>query len=261
MLPLRQIVSLRVITFFDALDLAIDVVGRFGIDIYCIEEIAFVADLPKKTYRPYATIAYRVRVSNKATTKTRILWRKQQEQFDEFLIPKHVAGKEEVKDIINDLSGPLVCRSSKRNSCFDFEGGASYDPLSFKLGTSGVKPYREELKRLTGACRKRCKDLPTAVIQIKGRINWRWLSHEGYLEKTVLFCRHLDPRKWLKFATFLTTCCISCHFCSINTLVIDTAGIASSLLVRLMHCAEVPIPTTVKQGAYGFSFRGNGLHR
>ena len=194
------------------------------------------------------------------TPKPEYFGKKQQEQFDAFLIPKHIAGKEDVKSIINDLSGPLIRRSNKRNSCFDFEGGKNYDPLSFKPGASGIKPYREELKRLTDVCQRHCEDLPSAVIQFKERINWRWLCQEEGLEKTVLFCRHLDHHRLLKFATFLTSCLISFHFCSMNTLVIDTSGIDSSLLVRLMHYAEVPIPTTVKQGAYSFGLRGNGLY-
>ena len=117
----------------DPLDVSIDVVGRFGLDIHHISEVFFVADMPKNMYRPCATIAYRVRVQNEANTKTRILWTKQQEQFDEFLIPKHIAGKEDVKNIINDLSGPLMCQSSKRNSCFDFDCGKIMIPLPLNL--------------------------------------------------------------------------------------------------------------------------------
>ena len=75
---------------------------------------------------------------------------------------------------------------------------------------------------------------------------------------TVLFCRNLDHHKLLQVASFLTSCAISFHFCSVNTLVIDTAGIDSSISVRLMHYAEVPIPTTLKQGAFGLCIKGNG---
>ena len=71
-----------------------------------------------------------------------------------------------MKKIINDLSGPLVCRSSNRNSCFDFEGGLNYDPLSFKPGASGIKPGREELNRLTKICLRHCEDLPSAVYPV-----------------------------------------------------------------------------------------------
>ena len=134
---------MRVITPLILCYFLIDVVGRFGIDFHHISEVAFVTDMPKNMYRPYATIAYRVRVQNKAITKTSIPWKKQQEQFDGFLIPKHIAGKEDVKNIINNLSGPLMRRSSKRNSCFDFEGGKNYDPFSFKPGVSGAKPIEK----------------------------------------------------------------------------------------------------------------------
>ena len=115
------------------------------------------------------------------------------------------------------------------------------------------------MERLKNVCRDHCKDLPSATFQFKERINWRWLSQEGSVETTVLFCRNLDHHKLLQVASFLTSCAISFHFCSVNTIVIDTAGIDSSILVRLMHYAEVPIPTTLKQGAYGLCLKGNGL--
>ena len=142
---------------------------------------------------------------------------------------------------------------------FDFEGGKNYDSFSFKPGKTGIKSYKEELERLGNVCRSLCKDLPSATFQFKERINWRWLSQDGSIETTVLFCRNLDHHKLLQVASFLTSCAISFRFCSVNTIVIDTAGIDSSILVRLMHYAEVPIPTTLKQGAFGLCIKGNGL--
>ena len=64
----------------DPLDVSIDIVGRFGLDVQHISEVAFVTEMPKGTYRPHATIAYRIRVQNKANTKTQthIIWKKQQ---------------------------------------------------------------------------------------------------------------------------------------------------------------------------------------
>ena len=150
--------------------------------------------------------------------------------------------------------------SSKRNSLFDFEGGKNYDSLSFKPGGHGIKSFREEFERLKNVCREHCEELPSAIFQFKGRTNWRWLSQEDSVDKTVLFCKNLDHHKLLQVASFLTSCAISFHFCSVNTLVIDTAGIDSSLLVQLMHYAEVPIPTTVKQGAFSLSVHGNGTY-
>ena len=208
--------------------------------------------MPKGTYRPHSTTAYRIRIQNDVCSKTHIIWKKQQEQFDEFLIPKFLASHDDVRNIINDLNGPLKRHSSKRNSLFDFEGGKNYDSFSFKPGKTGIKLYKDELERLKNVCRDHCKDLPSATFQFKERTNWRWLSQEGSLETTVLFCRN-------QVASFLTSCAISFHFCSVNTIVIDIAGLDSSILVGLMHYAEVPIPTTLKQGAYGLCLKASGL--
>ena len=244
----------------DPLDVSIDVVGKLGLEFQYVSQVAFVTEMPNGTYRPHATTAYRIRIQNEVCSKTNITWRKQQEQFDEFLIPKYLASQENVRGIINDLDGPLKRHSSKGNSLFDFEGGKNYDSFSFKPGRSGIKPYREELERLKNVCREHCEELPSAIFQFKERINWRWLSQEGSVDMIVLFCRNLDHHKLLQVASFLTSCAISFHFCSVNTLVIDTAGIDSSIMVRLMHYAEVPIPTTLKQGAFGLSIKGNGTY-
>ena len=108
-------------------------------------------------------------------------------------------------------------------------------------------------------CRSLCKDLPSATFQYRERIIWRWLSQDGCIEATILYCRNLDHHKLLQLASFLTSCAVSFRFNSANTIVIDTAGLDSSILVRLMHYAEVPIPTTMKQGAFSLSIKGNGL--
>ena len=244
---------------YDPLDVAIDVVGRLGLDFQNVSQIAFVVDLPKGTYRSYAAAAYRIRVQSDLCTVINIVWKKQQEQFDEFLIPKFLVSHEEITNIINNLDGPLKRHTSKRNSLFDFEGGENYDSFSFKPGKSGLAAYKEELERLKNVCRSLCKDLPSATFQFRERTNWRWLSQDGSIEATILFCRNLDHHKLLQLASFLTSCAVSFRFSSVNTIVINTAGLDSSILVRLMHYAEVPIPTTLKQGAFSLSIKGNGL--
>ena len=122
-----------------------------------------------------------------------------------------------------------------------------------------AKSYKEEIERLKNVCRSLCKDLPSATFQFRERINWRWLSQDGCIEATILFCRNLDHHKLLQLASFLTLCAVSFRFCSAITIVINTAGLDSSILVRLMHYAEVPIPTTLKQGAFSLCIKGNGL--
>ena len=78
----------------DPLDLSIDIVGRFELDIQHVSEVAFVTEMPKGTYRPHAMTAYRIRVQNKVRSKAHVIWKKQQEQFDDFIIPKYIAGQE-----------------------------------------------------------------------------------------------------------------------------------------------------------------------
>ena len=184
---------------YDPLDVSIDVVSKLGLDFQNVSQIAFVVDMPKGTYRPYATTAYRIRVQSDTCSKINITWKKQQEQFDEFLIPKFLASHDEVMDIINNLDGPLKRHTSKRNSLFDFEGGRNffflarcclgqvpggapfsqrseqatakggrnYDSFSFKPGKSGLKPYKEELERLKNVCRSLGKDLPRPLSNLE----------------------------------------------------------------------------------------------
>ena len=243
----------------DPLDVSIEVVSRLGLDFQNVSQVAFIADMPKGTYRSYATTAYRIRVQSDVCSKISISWKKQHDQFDEFLIRKFLASHDEVMNIINNLDGPLKRHTSKRNSLFDFEGGRNYDAYSFKPGKGGLKVYKEEIEQLKNVCRSLCKDLPSATFQFRERVNWRWLSQDGSIEATILFCRNLDHHKLLQVASFLTSCAISFRFCSVNAIVINTAGLDSSILVRLMHYAEVPIPTTVKQGAFSLCIKGNGF--
>ena len=72
------------------------------------------------------------------------------------------------------------------------------------------------------------------------------------MEKSLLFCRHLDHLKLGKFANFLTRCDINFYCAARSTIVIDVEGIDASVLIRLMHYAELPIPTTEAQGAFKF---------
>ena len=131
--------------------------------------------MPKGTYRPHSTIAYRIRVQNKANTKTHIIWKKQQDQFDEFLIPKYIAGQEDVKDIINDLTGPLRRHSARGIAVLISKVERTMIPFLSSLVDLELNPI--ELGRLKNVCRRHCDDLPSAVIQFKERINWRWLHY------------------------------------------------------------------------------------
>ena len=82
------------------------------------------------------------------------------------------------------------------------------------------------------------------------------MKDRDVVERTVLFCRHLDHQQLGKFAGYLTKSNINFFFPSKNTVVIEVSGIDASVLVQLMHYAEVPIPTTEIQGAFSVCIRG-----
>ena len=62
-----------------------------------------------------------------------------------------------------------------------------------------------------------------------------------------------------KFANFLTKCDIDFYCAARSTIVIDIEGIDASVLIRLMHYAELPIPTTEAQGAFSLNIRSVGI--
>ena len=130
---------------YDPLDVSFDVVGRLGLDFQNVSQIAFVVDLPKGTYRSYATSAYRIRVQSDPCTVINILWKRQQEQFDELLIPKFLVSHEEINNIINNLDGPLKRHSSKRNSLFDLKVGRIMIPSPLNQAEADLQLIRRNL--------------------------------------------------------------------------------------------------------------------
>lgn len=103
-----------------------EVLGKFGIECYFVHEINFLVDLPKNTFKSYDTIAYRISLRNTPVKEIKVTWKKQSEQFDDFLFPKHVTCHEEIAKMLDDYRETLVCRRHKKNGCFDFEG-QNYD--------------------------------------------------------------------------------------------------------------------------------------
>ena len=89
--------------------------------------------------------------------------------------------------------------------------------------------------------------------------NWKNGKGDVKIEKSLLFCRHLDHLKLGKFANFLTKCDIDFYCAARSTIVIDIEGIDASVLIRLMHYAELPIPTTEAQGAFSLNIRSVGI--
>ena len=183
---------------------------------------------------------------------------KPSDPLDEILFPKHVLDHEGITNLLNDNQGSLKCHSQNRNGCFDIEGGQNYKSLSFRPG-SRCHDYRQKLHALVQLARKITKEGTTGSVQTKYWTNWKNGKEDVKLEKSLLFCRHLDHLKLGKFANFLTRCDINFYCAARSTIVIDIEGIDASILIRLMHYAEQPIPTTEAQGAFSLNIRSVGV--
>ena len=242
----------------DPFGIAMDVLSKFGTDSKYIKAIHFLVDIPKDVLRKYGTIAYRLIFQSSFTGETKLFWTKPSDPLDEILFPKHVLDHEGITEILHDNQGPLKCYSQSRNGCFDIEGGQNYKSLSFRPG-SRSHDYRQKLHALVQLARKLTKEVTTGSVQTKYWTNWKNGKGDVKIEKSLLFCRHLDHLKLGKFANFLTKCDINFYCAARSTIVIDVEGIDASVLIRLMHYAELPIPTTEAQGAFSLNIRSVGL--
>ena len=242
----------------DPFGIAMEVLSKFGTDSKYIKAIHFLVDIPKDVLRKYGTVAYRLVFQSSFIGETKLFWTKPSDPLDEILFPKHVLDHESITDILHDNQGSLKCYSQNRNGCFDIEGGQNYKSLSFRPG-SRSHDYRQKLHALVQLARRITKEGTTGSVQTKYWTNWKNGKGDVKIEKSLLFCRHLDHLKLGKFANFLTRCDINFYCAARSTIVIDVEGIDASVLIRLMHYAELPIPTTEAQGAFSLNIRSVGL--
>ena len=78
------------------------------------------------------------------------------------------------------------------------------------------------------------------------------------VEKSVIFLRSLEPPQILELAQQLTLNRIDFFLASPKVLVLDLVGIPTASLVRLLHYSEIPVPTSMAQGAFSLSFLNYG---
>ena len=185
----------------DPFGIAMEVLSKFGTDSKYIQAIHFLVDIPKEVLRKYDTIAYRLIFQSSYSGETKLFWRKPSDPLDEILFPEHVLDHEGITNLLNDNQGSLKCHSQNRNGCFDIEGGQNYKSLSFRPG-SRCHDYRRKLHALVQLARKITKEGTTGSVQTKYWTNWKNGKEDVKLEKSLLFCRHLDHLKLGKFANF-----------------------------------------------------------
>ena len=78
-------------------------------------------------------------------------------------------------------------------------------------------------------------------ISTKGKDTW---------SRQFLYLRHLDDMQIEEFVQHLTSCRVDFYTPSAKVVVLDIHGVDCAALVRLFHYAEIPIPTTMSQGAF-----------
>ena len=74
------------------------------------------------------------------------------------------------------------------------------------------------------------------------------------VEKSVIFLRSLESSQILELTQQLTLNRIGFYLPSPNILVLDLVGVPTASLIRLLHYSEIPIPTSMTQGAFSISF-------
>ena len=232
----------------DPNDLVIDLLGKFAVECKFIQSASFLAVLPQGTFRkrqPY--IAYIVKVTHDLQDSLDLQWIGRTTAAYEAMIPKAIAEIPEVKKLLKDDDGPLRCKSIKRNSCFDVSNIGNCFSYVF---SSSCFDHTATVEAVT-KCRDFAEEVPSSVIQVKPGTVW---SSVDSIEKSVIFLRSLETSQIIELAQQLTFNRINFYFSSPNILVLDLVGVSTAALVRLLHYSEIPVPTSMIQGAFSVSF-------
>ena len=236
----------------DPNDLVIDLLGKFAVECKFIQSASFLAVLPQGTFRkrqPY--IAYIVKVTHDLQDSLDLQWIGRTTAAYEAMIPKAIAEIPEVKKLLKDDDGPLRCKSIKRNSCFDVSNIGNCFSYVFSSSCFDHTATVEAVQKLVTKCRDFAEEVPSSVIQVKPGTVW---SSVDSIEKSVIFLRSLETSQIIELAQQLTFNRINFYFSSPNILVLDLVGVSTAALVRLLHYSEIPVPTSMIQGAFSVSF-------
>ena len=236
----------------DPNDLVLDLLGRFSADFRFIQEVSYLVELPEKTFRkqqPY--VAYTVKVTNVLQDSFDLHWYCQTASSYEALIPKVIAEVPDIQELLHDEHGPLTCKSIKRNGCSEIANGGNCFPYVFSSSCFDHIAMSEAVKELVSKCRDCAADFPSSVIQVKPGVMWNTIDS---VEKSVIFLRSLDSTQILELAQQLTLNRIDFFLPSSNVIVLDLVGVPTASLIRLLHYSEIPVPTSMMQGAFSLSF-------
>ena len=214
--------------------------------------------LPEKTLKPHATLTYIVGLSSDRCSQIDIQWSWDLKKSDDLSIPKAMYASDVVQDILGKKNGPLSSFRSGRNGCTIYDDSNNSKAIAYDAYQRSSSQYPREFSHLLQVLFQEANNIPLAVVQIKKAINWDWICSGNQIAFTMLCLKHLDHAEQSQFANFWTQQRICFYFPKRNVIWIDIRGIDSNILVKLMNYAEVPIPTSNKQGAFSVTLQGNG---
>ena len=238
----------------DPNDLVLDLLGKFSADFKFIQEVSHLVELPEKTFRkqqPYVAYTVKVQVTNVIQDSFDLHWYCQTTSRYEARIPKVIAEVPDIQELLHDEHGPLTCKSIKRNGCSEIANGGNCFPYVFSSSCFDHVAMREAVKELVSKCRDCAGDFPSSVIQVKPGVIWNTIDS---VEKSAIFLRSLDSTQILELAQQLTLNRIDFYLPSSKVIVLDLVGVPTASLIRLLHYSEIPVPTSMMQGAFSLSF-------
>ena len=232
--------------------LALDLVAKFRTELGFVTEASYLADLPAGTFRKnQAFIAYIVTVTNEQADSFNLNWECKSGLSFETLLPKTLVELPEIKQLLKDTEGPLSCTSVRRNGCVEVNESGNGLPLVFTANGRDKRSFKKAFAHFISQVRELGCDFPACVIQVNSGIDWKAVRRT---ERSVLFLQSLDDAQILDLAVQLTLCKIDFYFPLPRVIMLDLNGVSSATLIRLFQYAEIPIPTSMTQGAFSLSF-------
>ena len=243
-------------SYSDPCMLALDIMNKFRTELGFVSKATYLTDLPPGTFRQkQAFIAYVVTVTNEQVESFDLLWECRSGERFETLLPKTIVEIPDIKELLREKGGPLSRKSTKKNGCVEVSSSGNSLPLTFTSDSRDRRNLREAFSHFISQLREHCDDFPASVIQVKSGVDWKAARR---VERSVLFLQSFDDAQILDLAVHLTQCRIDFHFSTPRIVVLDLNGVSSATLVRLFQYAEIPIPTSITQGAFSVSFINPG---
>ena len=243
-------------SYSDPCMLALDLMNKFRTELGFVVKASYLTDLPPGTFRQkQAFIAYIVTVTNEQVEAFDLYWECKPGERFEALLPKTIVELPEIKELLGEKGAPLSRKSTKKNVCVEVSSSGNSLPLTFTSDFRDRGNLKEAFSHFISQLREHCGDLPACVIQVKSGVDWKAARRT---ERSVLFLQSFDDAQILDLAVHLTLCKIDFYFSSPRVIVLDLNGASSATLVRLFQYAEIPIPTSMTQGAFSVSFMNTG---